>query len=461
MFRHTQGSGKSYSMAFLANKVFRKLKGNFTFVVITDRQELDKQIYETFSNTGINTEENVRAENIDQLRKLLDEDHRFVFTLIHKFQERTLEIHPVLNERDDVIVMVDEAHRTQYDQLALNMRNALPNANFIAFTGTPLLAGERVTKDVFGDYVSEYNFKRAVEDGATVPIFYENRKLPLKLENQNIGDDVAEIYEKYDVDDESAEKFEIENSQLYAVITSEAVLNKITEDIVNHYFYQDGDWKSLVVCIDKKTTVKMRNKVNAEKEKLKIFLENKLDLANGSSEMRDIQRVLEKIENFDSAVVVSFGSTQQDERLLREENIDMRPHRERMKNENLEKTFKTTKNLKMVFVCNMWLTGFDVPDLRTLYLHKPMKGHTLMQTIARVNRVHYGKTNGLIVDYINVFKNLQAALADYASNADSGVDYPAQDKEKLVEITQEYIDDCKQFLREQTKVEFKDSTQAK
>jgi len=151
-------------MAFLANKVFRKLKGNFTFVVITDRQELDKQIYETFSNTGINTEENVRAENIDQLRKLLDEDHRFVFTLIHKFQERTLEIHPVLNERDDVIVMVDEAHRTQYDQLALNMRNALPNANFIAFTGTPLLAGERVTKEVFGDYVSEYNFKRAVED---------------------------------------------------------------------------------------------------------------------------------------------------------------------------------------------------------------------------------------------------------------------------------------------------------
>lgn len=461
VFRHTQGSGKSYSMAFLANKVFRKLKGDFTFVVITDRQELDKQIYDTFSNTGINTEENVRAESISQMRKLLDENHRFVFTLIHKFQERELDIHPVLSDRNDIIVMVDEAHRSQYDQLALNMRNALPNANFIAFTGTPLLAGERVTKNVFGDYVSEYNFKRAVEDWATVPIFYENRKLPLKLENQDIEDDVSDIYEKYDVDDESAEKFELENSKLYAVITSEAALNKIAEDIVNHYFYQDGDWKSLVVCIDKKTTVKMWNKVNVEKEKLKVFLENKLSLTNGSVEIRDIKNILEKIDNFDSAVVVSFGDTKQDEKLLREENIDMKPHRERIKKENLEKTFKTTNKLKMVFVCNMRLTGFDVPDLRTLYLYKPMKGHTLMQTIARVNRVYQGKINGLIVDYINVFKNLQKALAEYASSGtESWVDYPAQDKENLVEIIQENIDDCKLFLKKQTKVEFNDFTQA-
>ena len=460
VFRHTQWSWKSYSMAFLANKVFRKLKGNFTFVVITDRQELDKQIYDTFSNTGINTEENVRAEDIKQLRKLLDEDHRFVFTLIHKFQERSLAIHPVLNERDDIIVMVDEAHRSQYDQLALNMRNALPHANFIAFTGTPLLAWERVTKEVFGDYVSEYNFKRAVEDWATVPIFYENRKLPLKLENQNIEDDVADIYEKYDVDDESAEKFEQENSQLYTVITSEAALNKIAEDIVNHYFYQDGDWKSLVVCIDKKTTVKMWNKVNAEKDKLRANLERQIKETKVEMEKNEMKRVVEKIKDFDSAVVVSFGDTKQDEKLLREENIDMKPHRERIKKENLEKVFKTTHKLKMVFVCNMRLTGFDVPELRTLYLYKPMKGHTLMQTIARVNRVYHGKVNGLIVDYINIFKNLQKALAEYASSSWESVDYPAQDKEKLVEIIQEYIDDCKLFLKKQTKVEFKDFTQA-
>ncbi len=454
VFWHTQGSGKSFSMAFLASKVLRKLRGNFTFVVITDRDELDKQIYETFTHTWVNHEKNMRADSVKDLRKLLDEDHRFVFTLIHKFQERELDIHPILNEREDLIVMVDEAHRSQYDQLALNMRNALPNANYIAFTGTPLLEWERVTSEIFGEYVSKYNFKRAVEDHATVPIFYENRKPKLKLTNDTIDEDVAEIYEQFGLNDEDAERFEEEYSQVYQLVTKDERLEIVAEDIVHHYFYQEGDRKAMVVSIDKKTALRMWYKVQKKIEVLKIFLENKLELSESIQEKKDISRILQKIENFDSAVVLSFGDTQQDVKIKEEYGVDMTPHRERAKRDDLENLFKQkVGGLKMVFLCNMWLTGFDAPMVRTLYIDKPMKDHTLMQTIARVNRVASGKFNWLVVDYIWVFKNLQKALAAYASDGTQGVDYPAQDKEALVELVREVIENCKLFLKQTGKVE--------
>jgi type I restriction enzyme R subunit len=175
VFWHTQGSGKSVSMICFAQKVMRRIPGNWTFVIITDRQELDHQIYKNFAAAGAVTEQEAQATSSKHLRQLLSEDHRYVFTLIHKFRTERGEAHPVLSERSDIIVITDEAHRSQYDTLALNMRTALPNASFIAFTGTPLIIGEEKTRQVFGDYVSVYDFRQSVEDGATVPLYYENR----------------------------------------------------------------------------------------------------------------------------------------------------------------------------------------------------------------------------------------------------------------------------------------------
>ena len=184
VFWHTQGSGKSVSMICFAQKVLRKIPGNWTFVVITDRQELDHQIYKNFAASGAVTEQDAQATSSRHLRQLLSEDHRYVFTLIHKFRTERGEEHPVLSERSDIIVITDEAHRSQYDTLALNMRTALPNASFIAFTGTPLIIGEEKTREVFGDYVSVYDFRQSVEDGATVPLYYENRIPELQLTNE-------------------------------------------------------------------------------------------------------------------------------------------------------------------------------------------------------------------------------------------------------------------------------------
>lgn len=453
VFRHTQGSGKSYSMAFLANKVMRKLEGNFTFVVLTDRTELDQQIYDTFTWVGVNTEANeVKADSVKDLRKLLKADHKFVFTLIHKFQDRELDIHPKLSDRDDIIVMVDEAHRSQYDQLALNMRNALPNAHYIAFTGTPLLKGERVTQDIFGKYVSTYNFKKAVDDGATVPIFYENRAPKLKLYNEDFEKDIGDLCDKYDLEDEDAEKFSKEYSKQYKVITRDDVLDTIAKDIVHNYFWQDGYWKAMVVCVDINTTIRMYDKVQEQITVLKSELEQKMVNSHVDFEKREIKNVLDKIKIFDSAVVASLGNTQ-NETEMKKLGVDRAIHRKIMSGRNLQAEFKLEWwSLKMVFVCNMWLTGLDVKDLRTLYLHKPMQGHTLMQTIARVNRVCTGKENGLIVDYLNLFKNLQKALADYASDSWDKADYPAQDKEQLVWLIQEHLDIIKNFLKKICKI---------
>ena len=207
VFWHTQGSGKSYSMVFFAEKVFRKLKGNWTFVVITDRKELDTQISGTFKTCGASTGL-CRATNVNHLRKLLTEDHRYVFTLIHKFRTDPGTLHPVLSERDDIIVLTDEAHRSQYDTLAMNMRTALPNAKFVAFTGTPLIAGEERTREVFGDYVSIYDFKQSVEDGATVPLFYENRTPELEITNPELNDEIYEVIEDAGLDEDQEEKLE-------------------------------------------------------------------------------------------------------------------------------------------------------------------------------------------------------------------------------------------------------------
>lgn len=253
VFWHTQGSGKSISMIFFSQKVLRKIPGNWTFVIVTDRKELDDQIYKNFTSTGVITEKQAHATSSTHLRQLLMEDHRYVFTLIHKFRTEKGEEHPVLSERSDIVVITDEAHRSQYDTLALNMRTALPNASFIAFTGTPLIVGEEKTRQVFGDYVSIYNFKQSVDDRATVPLYYENRIPELQLTNENLNEDMERLLEEAELDEEQERKLEREFAREYHLITRDDRVETVAEDIVVHFMGRGFQGKAMVVCIDKAT----------------------------------------------------------------------------------------------------------------------------------------------------------------------------------------------------------------
>src|SRR3989344_2380784 len=443
VFWHTQGSGKSYSMVFLSQKVFRKLTGNFTFVVVTDRKELDRQIYKTFAACGAVYENEVHADSVEHLQQLLGEDHRHVFTLIHKFAEPK-----ELSGRSDVIVMADEAHRTQYDRMAANMRTSLPNASFIGFTGTPLMAGgEEKTREAFGDYVSTYNFAQSVEDGHTVPLFYENRVPKLENVNPDIQKDLERVMNFYDLEPEEEEKLEQEFSTFYHLITREDRLNKVAEDIVTHFTARGYNGKAMVVSIDKKTAIRMHAKVKEQMKRHLARLNIALSKASDEHEKEKIRQVIEQYEDIDMAGVVS--QSQNEIADMEEFEIDMRPLRARIQNEDLETKFKDPdSNLRIVFVCAMWITGFDVLNLSTLYLDKPLKNHTLMQTIARANRVYPGKTNGLIVDYIGVFRNLQKALSIYATpEGGASIDDIIQDKEALVGMLVASVEKTRTFLK--------------
>ena len=259
VFWQTQGSGKSFSMVFFAQKVLRKVAGNWTFVVVTDRVELDDQIAKTFKATGAVSEaegDQCHAASGAHLRELLRGNHRYVFTLIHKFQTPEM-----LCDRPDVIVLTDEAHRSQYDTLALNMRAALPKALFLAFTGTPLIAGEERTKDVFGDYVSIYDFQQSVEDGATVPLFYENRTPELQLVNPDLNEDIYDLIEAAELDPEQEAKLERELGRQYHILTRDDRLETVAQDIVRHFLGRGFVGKAMVVSIDKATALKMHDKV--------------------------------------------------------------------------------------------------------------------------------------------------------------------------------------------------------
>jgi type I restriction enzyme R subunit len=446
VFWHTQGSGKSYSMVWLSQKVLRKLTGNFTFVIVTDRTQLDGQAYKNFANVGAIHEAEVHAEDIKHLKQLLAQDHRQIFTTIQKFQDIT----GAISKREDIIVMTDEAHRTQYDRMALNMRKCLPNASFIGFTGTPLMAdGEAETEKTFGKYVSVYNFGQSVADGATVPLYYENRVPRLKNVNENLEEQLGQLMDRYDLDEDEEEKLEQEFSTFYEIITREDRLDTIARDIVEHYVGRGYDGKAMVVSIDKKTTFRMYDKVKKEWDRYIAKLRMDLSRATDEREHEKILAKLEQHENVDMAVMVSLGDNQNEIADMEEFEIDVKPIRERILKKtsrdgrviSLEDEFKEAdSNLRIVFVCAMWLTGFDVPNLSTLYLDKPLKNHTLMQTIARANRVaDAGKKNGLIVDYIGVFKNIERALALYAAN---GVD-----EDDIIKNKDELLNDLKHSLR--------------
>jgi type I restriction enzyme R subunit len=451
VFWHTQGAGKSYSMIFFSQKALRKFEGNYIFLIITDRISLDNQIYQNFRNAGAVTEEEVRAKDGDHLKQLLKEDHRHVFTLIQKFKAEKGEKYPQLSDRDDIIIMTDEAHRTQYDVLALNMRNALPNACFLAFTGTPLMAkGEEKTKETFGKYVSVYNFRASIEDNATVPLFYENRVPELHLKNPELNEDIYNVIDEADLDEKQEEKLAREFSKQYHIITRGNRLNSIAKDIVDHYINRGYDGKAMVVSVDKFTTVKMYDKVQHFWKKKIEELTNKLKKAK-YEEVSSIKKKIDEMKKTDMAVVLSFTNTQNEIKKFRDEGLNIVPHRKRMKQEDLAELFKEPEsNFKIVFVCHMWMTGFDVECLSTIYLDKPMKNHTLMQAIARANRVFKDKQAGFIIDYINVFRNLKKALAIYAQPLPGGKeDIPIQSKDSLVKALKEQIEKINEFLKKQ------------
>ena len=453
VFWHTQGSGKSFSMQFFSQKVHRTITGNWTFVIITDRDDLDEQIYKNFAKTGAVTEpeENVRANSGEHLKQLLTEDHRYIFTLIQKFRTHKGETYPKLSDRDNIIVIVDEAHRSQYDSWAANMRTALPNAGFIGFTGTPLLVGEEATKRVFGDYISTYNFRQSIEDGATVPLYYENRIPKLELTNSELNEEIADAIESADLDEAEEKKLDREFARELHLITREERLEEIAKDIVSHFLGRGYQGKAMVVSIDRFTAVKMYNKVHHYWQQQLTDLQNQLITAN-TTEHEQLTAQIQYIAETDMAVIIS--SSQNEEEIFNKKGLTIKPHRQRLAKEKpgLDEKFKDANNpLRIVFVCAMWMTGFDAPSCSTIYLDKPMRNHTLMQTIARANRVFGDKVNGLIVDYIGVFRDLQKALAIYGSASGGDVsegDTPVQSKAALVDELRSAIDLTLQFCTE-------------
>ncbi|MBD2490386.1 type I restriction endonuclease subunit R [Aulosira sp. FACHB-615] len=452
VFWHTQGSGKSYSMVFFSQKILRKLAGNWTFLIITDREDLDNQIYKNFAYAGVVTEpENeVRAKNAEHLKQLLKEDHRYIFTLIQKFRTEKGESYPKLSDRSDIIVIADEAHRSQYDTFALNIRNALPNAAFIGFTGTPLMAGEERTREVFGDYVSIYNFRQSIEDEATVPLYYENRIPELQLTNDDLNEDMQRIIENAMLDEEQENNLERQCTREYQVIVREDRLETIAADMVTHFLGRGYKSKAMVVSIDRFTAVKMYNKVQKYWQQHLTKLKSELATPNLSEfEQKKLSKQICYMEETDMAVIVS--QSQGEVEAFQKKGLDITPHRKRIVSESpgLDEKFKDADNpLRIVFVCAMWITGFDVPSCSTIYLDKPMRNHTLMQTIARANRVFKDKVNGLIVDYIGVFRDLEQALAIYGSASGGGIregETPVKDKSALVEQLRDTISEAKTF----------------
>jgi type I restriction enzyme, R subunit len=448
VFWHTQGSGKSYSMVFMCQKIHRKLTGSYTFLIATDRDELDKQIYGTFAGTGAVNDKNLRAKSGEHLQQLLQTDARYIFTLVHKFN-----FNKEITLRENVIVISDEAHRTQGGRLALNMRNALPKASFIGFTGTPLFKDDEMTKRIFGDYVSRYDFKRSVDDGATVPLYYENRGELLKLKNPKITQQMRDIIEQEDLSEDQETRLEQLFAREYPVLTAHKRLDAIAKDVVWHFNNRGYKGKGMMICLDKLTAVKMYDLITAQWNKFIEDAEKALQYGKDEQEQLIKARELKWIKETEIAVVVS--SEQNEIQKFRNWNLDIEPHREKMNTRDLETEFKEEDHpFRFVIVCAMWITGFDVPSLSTMYLDKPLKSHTLMQAIARANRVNTGKNNGLIVDYIETYENLLDALAIYGSDVGTGteggaIEPPVKPKAELIHDLEEALEETENYLREE------------
>ena len=405
VFWHTQGSGKSYSMVFFCQKIHHKFTGSYTFLIVTDRNELDTQIYGTYSGIGAvpqvrsGSKDSLKANSGKHLRELLGSEHRYLFTLIHKFN-----FEEVITQRDNIIVISDEAHRSQGGNLAMNLRNALPNASFIGFTGTPLFKDDEITKRIFGDYVSRYDFKRSVDDGATVPLYYENRGEYLGLKNPVINEQIRAVIdaESEDLDSDQRSRAEQLFAREYPILTAKKRLDAIAKDAVWHFCNRGYKGKGMFIALDKLTAVRMYDLITHHWKQMVDQLEKEVAKGKyGDQEVLEKSRELQWIKQTEVCVVVS--SEQNEIKKFQQWDLDIEPHREKMNTQDLETRFKDEDDpFRFVIVCAMWITGFDVPTLSTLYLDKPLKSHTLMQAIARANRISEGKNNGLIVDYIVV-----------------------------------------------------------
>ncbi len=476
VFWHTQGSGKSYSMVLFTRKVHRKLGGNFTFLILTDRDDLDTQIYKTFAGCGVvdNDRDPCRTASGEHLAQLLAQHKSHVFSLIQKFNQTVVE-GEAYSRRDDLIVITDEAHRTQYGTLALNMRNALPNASYIGFTGTPLFKDDEITRRVFGDYVSTYDFQRAVEDKATVPLYYDARGDKLGVAVGDLNERIAQKLEELETGNIDVEqRLEQELKRDYHIITAGKRLDQVARDFVQHYSLGWETGKAMLVCIDKITCVRMHKLAEFYWNERIGELEAQLSKATDEQDEQYRRRQIEWMRQTQMAVVVS--EEQGEVEKFRKWELDITPHRrlikegidlpeamrkqpqfQNMQRLSLDDAFKAEEHpFRVAIVCAMWLTGFDVPCLSTLYLDKPLKAHTLMQAIARANRVNEGKNNGMIVDYCGILKNLRKALATFAGTGDDGrggeggETEPARPDEELLADLAEAIAFVRAFLSERS-----------
>ncbi len=441
VFWHTQGSGKSYSMVFLVNKVRRTLGGQYSFLVVTDRIDLDGQIAGTFAHCDVIADAKAaRIPDSASVQDRLKLDLRVQFALVQKFKRFAPE---GFTDKTDLIVLSDEAHRTQYGTLAWNMRRALPKAKFLGFTGTPLIDTQekQLTRDVFGGYVSIYDFKRAVEDDSTVRLFYENRGGKLTLIDPDVHEKIRERIEAAfaagEINEDQEDALYRKLAQEYPLVTSNERLQKVAADLVGHYTRRWSTGKAMLVCWDKLTCGRMYAYIQdcwqariAELE-IKRGAEAKRLAAKGQSESQYLDlldRQLAWLKETEICVVISGADSKELSKEYAAYDLDLGPHARKLATRQLDEDFKRADHpFRLVIVCAMWLTGFDVKSLATLYLDKPMQGHTLMQAIARVNRVYKDKKSGWVVDYNGMVRSLRRALATFAAGADESLDNAAVD----------------------------------
>lgn len=420
---HTQGSGKSLLMAFYAGLLIKSTEmKNPTIVLLTDRNDLDDQLFNTFSACkDLLRQTPQQAVDREDLKKILNKaSGGVIFTTIQKFSpEGASSIHPVLTDRRNVVVIVDEAHRSQYGfkakvdkktgeigyGFAKYLRDALPNASFIGFTGTPIEKSDVNTPAVFGNYVDVYDISRAVDDGATVPIYYESRLARIELDNESkslINKEIEELTE--DESEEEQERFKKKWATIEGIVGSDKRIKLIAEDLVNHFEARlvALPGKAMVVCMSRRICIKLHDAI------VKI----KPDWYSKENKLGSIKIVM----------TGAASDPPQWQEHIRNKKI----------RDDLAKRARNFKDeLKIVIVCDMWLTGFDAPSMHTMYIDKPMRGHGLMQAIARVNRVFKDKPGGLIVDYIGVAQNLKSALQEYSVN---DRDKTGIDESKAIEV---------------------------
>lgn len=397
--QQAQGSGRTQTILYFVQKILRKMPGKWSFVIITDRIEHDESIFQMFEMAGIVADKNVKAQNCEHLRQLLNENNDVIFTTIQKFNTGD-DVLLELSERRNIIVLVYEVNTSQYGAYAMNMRNAIPNAAFIGFTST--LLNKRKVNEVFGDYLSTYNYNQSVEDGMAVSVLYESR-----LTEAHIKDEYFHMFQ-----DDSYNHVELdEEKNIRLMLGSDYRQDKIAEDIVHHFINREYMGKAMVVTQDRISAARMYEKVKKHWAKYIDKLYEDITLYQ-ASQVKGIEEKIEYMKNTDMAVVIS--KNKDDDYMISGEEVDFQPYLSRIHNENLEMRFKDPNDmLRLVFVCSMWINGIDVPNLDTIYLDKAVNNNTLMQIISRTTRIHEGKKHGLIVDYIGVYEKMREVASEF------------------------------------------------